>query len=272
MSGTEVPPALPRTILRRYVSFAPLPLAFERSVEARLLGRQRFERPVLDIGCGEGLFAAIAFAEPLDTGIDPNPRELARARELGSYVELIESCGDSIPKPDASYRTILSNSVLEHIPDLEPVLREAHRLLHPEGRFYITVPSELFERWTVGNVCLSGLRLNGWAARFRAFFNRFWRHHHVNTLAGWESLVRKCNFEVVEGHTYNPPLACLANDALAPLSLGGLLLKKWLNRWTLFPIGRRICLTPVILFGQWWLRGAESAPRGGLVFLSLRKH
>src|SRR5687768_14968956 len=112
-----------------YSTAAPLALAFERIVECGIMRGQAFERPILDIGCGEGLFATMLFAEKIDTGIDPDGRELDRARALGAYRELIQCRGHAIPKPDGTYRTILSNSVLEHIPDLDSVLMEAHRLL-----------------------------------------------------------------------------------------------------------------------------------------------
>ena len=120
--------------LENYATQAPLALAFERVMECRILSRQTFERPILDIGCGEGLFAHVLFTEKIDTGIDPNARELQRAHALGGYHELIECFGDSIPRPDGAYQTVLSNSVVEHIPNLGPVLREAFRLLALEGK------------------------------------------------------------------------------------------------------------------------------------------
>src|SRR4051794_9388664 len=97
--------------LASYIGVAPLALAFERVMECRILSSMPFERPILDIGCGEGLFARMLFAEKIDTGIDPNPHEIARAREWGVYTELLVCKGDAIAKPDGHYRTIFSNSV-----------------------------------------------------------------------------------------------------------------------------------------------------------------
>src|SRR5215471_14969485 len=134
--------------LEAYASQAPLALAFERVIECRILSKLPFEHPILDIGCGEGLFAKILFADKIDTGIDPNPRELQRARQLGTYVELVECYGNAIPKPDGCYRTVLSNSVIEHIPDFQAVLREAFRLLAPGGHLYLTMPSDKFDQYT----------------------------------------------------------------------------------------------------------------------------
>jgi SAM-dependent methyltransferase len=260
-----------RDVVSEYVGSAPLALVFERLMECRILSAQPFERPVLDIGCGEGLFARILFAERVDTGIDPNPSELQRARELGAYEELIECTGDRIPKADGHYRTIFSNSVVEHIPEIGPVLREAHRLLAPGGRLYLTVPSDRFDQYTLISQLLGGLGLEGLRRRFRTFFNRFWVHYHYYTPQRWAQIASSAGFEVVTVHTYGPKRVCLLNDALVPFSMPELITKKALNRWTLFPRVRRIVLAPLVWLGLRLLRGAERCEDGGLVFLSLRK-
>ena len=258
-------------VVSDYIAMAPLALAFERVMECRILAGQSFERPVLDIGCGEGLFAKILFAEPIDTGIDPNSRELSRARELGAYIELIECRGDAIPKPNGHYQTILSNSVIEHIPDMQPVLNEAFRLLAPGGRLYLTVPSPRFDEYTWISQILLVLGLKGLRQRFGAFFNRFWAHYHFYTPERWCDIAVAAGFEVVEVRGYGTRRACLMNDFLVPFSVPEYFTKKFLNRWTLFPRVRRVLLAPFAFLGNWILRAAESSEAGGLVFLSLRK-
>jgi SAM-dependent methyltransferase len=254
-----------------YLTMAPFALAFERTLECWIYSDLPFTRPVLDLGCGEGLFAKIFFAEKVDTGIDPNTRELTRARELGCYRELIHCFGNAIPKADASYNTIFSNSVLEHITDLEPVLREVHRLLKPRGRFYLTVPSDLFDHYTVVNQLLTICQCAGLARRFRKFFNAFWHHYHFYSLEQWSSLARQQGFEVMESRYYGPKHVCLLNDFLVPFSLVGLLVKKLTNRWTLYPQIRRIVIFPFYLLAKRILQGGEKTSNGGLVFLSLKK-
>jgi SAM-dependent methyltransferase len=250
-----------------YVAVAPAALAFERSLECRLYPTVPFERPILDLGCGEGLFAKILFQEQIDTGIDPNPHELERARQLGAYRELIECYGDRIPKPDGSYRTVFSNSVLEHIPDVEPIFAEVFRILAPEGRFHFTAPSPRFERFTWTGMILRGLRLNALDARWRAF----WAHHHAYEVARWEQLATQAGFEVVESRSFDPARVCLLNTALTPFGILAKITKVRTNRWILFPRARRLLTMPLCAVARPLLRGGEDPTDGGLVFLSLRK-
>jgi len=263
--------ALHSRFFRKYWGETPFPLALERAWECRILSLQRFVRPVLDVGCGEGLFAKMLFANPIDTGIDPDPRELTRAQRFGAYKELICCSGDTIPKPDASYRTIFSNSVLEHIPDVSSVLRELYRLLAPGGQLFLTVPSHRYDQYTVVSQVLTASGLSVLAARYRRFFNRFWRHYHYYEPRGWEDLVRSAGFEVTECYTYGPKGFCVLNDSVVPLCLPGMILKRLFNRWTLFPAGRRIALGPLKSLMENLVRKGARADDGGLVFLALRK-
>lgn len=257
--------------LEAYAAHAPLALAFERVLECRILSIQLFNHPILDIGCGEGLFAKILFADKIDTGIDPNSRELERARELDTYAELIECHGNAIPKPDGCYRTVISNSVIEHIPDFQSVLREAHRLLAPGGRLYLTVPSDKFDQYTWTSQTLSLVGLTALQRRFRNFYNRFWAHYHFYTPEQWAKMIEACGFQVIDLHSYGPKRACLMNDFLVLFSLPELVTKRLFNRWTLFPRLRRVLLAPVLAIVKSILSGAERCDKGGLVFLAARK-
>lgn len=258
-------------ILEHYLSLAPIPLAFERFLEARIYQRHDFRRPILDIGCGEGLFAKVVFSEKIDTGIDPDPRELERARVFDAYEELIECGGAAINKPDGYYNTVFSNSVLEHIPEIEPVFREAHRLLAEGGKFYVTVPSHRFDEYSIVNQALCALGLRGLADRYRSFFNRFWRHYHCYTPGGWSALAERTGFKVTEIHTYGSKGICLLNDFLAPFSIVSFVIKKIANRWVLFPGVRRLVMMPVAMAGHQVLEGGDVARDGGLVFMELTK-
>jgi ubiquinone/menaquinone biosynthesis C-methylase UbiE len=258
-------------ILSSYVSMAPLALAFERILECQIYQGLPFERPVLDVGCGEGLFAKMLFAEQVDTGIDPDPGELDRARQLGAYDELIQCKGDAIPKPDRHFRTVFSNSVLEHIEDIEPVFREVYRVLAPGGRFHFTVPSHRFEEYTVANQVLTTVGLEAPAARFRKFFNSFWKHYHAYPEATWAGIAEKAGFTVVESFTYDPKRIAVMNDFLAPFGAGAFVLKRLLNRWVLAPSLRKVTTAPLQPLWSMALKGGERTHDGGLVLVSVEK-
>ena len=215
---------------------APIPLALERALEGEIYKTLPFVRPILDLECGEGLFAKIVFAEKIDTGIDPNPKELERAKDLGGYHELICCWGQSIPRPNHSYATIFSNSVMEHIPDIHPVFREVYRLLKSDGAFYVTAPSDLFDQYTIGYQLLNFIGLIGCAKKYKAFFNRFWRHYHAYSLAEWARQAEINGFVIKEIYSYDGKMLCLINDLLAPFSVISFVLKKITNQWSLFPL------------------------------------
>ena len=259
-------------ILRRYMSMAPLALAFERYLECNIYLNKTFNHPILDLGCGDGLFSYILFDENIDTGIDLNNDELACAKKLQCYDELVCCSGDKIPRPDGHYQTIFSNSVLEHIDSLEPVFNEVHRLLSPDGRFYLTIPSTDFEQYTTINQLLLRIRLPKTASRYRKFCNNvIWKQSHYHTLKEWESIVSHFGFEVVDSFTYDKKSICQLNNFFYPFGILGLVIKRFFKRWVLFPAIRRIVLIPVYSISKQILNKDDHQTNGGLVFLELKK-
>jgi len=231
--------------IANYLASTPLALALERGLECLIVSKQQFIPPVLDIGCGDGLFASILFADKVDTGIDLDPSEIAQAKKSGAYQELICCSGSEIPKPSESYRTILSNSVLEHIPDVTSVLREAYRLLEPGGNFYFTVPTDKFEQYSLVYRILCGIGLGNSAARYRKWYNRFWRHFHAYGVSEWKQLAVNAGFEVVKAIRYNPPAMTTRNDLLVPVAILSTIVKRMTGRWVVWPRLRKVVLAPI---------------------------
>ena len=258
--------------LERYVMEVPVPLALERAVECGILSRRRFERPVLDLGCGDGIFADVLFAEPIETGVDPLEFELDIARTKGVYDELLCCYGNEIPKPDGSYATVFSNSVLEHIPDLDPVLTEVNRILRPGGAFYVTIPTHRFDTRTIGSVILSTFRARKLAARWRAMFRRFWNLYNVEHPDAWRARFERAGFVVEETFEYEPTSLYLLKESLMPFSVPGAVSKRVANRWVIVPPPvRRFLMRPVVWLGNRLIPRWSRAPEGCLVFMALRK-
>ena len=155
--------------LCNYLIDAPTPLAIERSWECILFSQEELKTPILDIGCGDGIFARSLFKSRVNVGIDPNKVEIDRAADTMSYDELLLDFGDKIHKKDKSFNTIFSNSVLEHIEDIHAVLLEAKRLLKTNGTLYLTVPTDNFENFLVS--CLLRVLMKMRRAWHRLFNN-----------------------------------------------------------------------------------------------------
>jgi SAM-dependent methyltransferase len=149
-----IDPGLLRDMLR--VSLAQPATAVWRAVEIDALLRVGFPPGRgLDLGCGDGKLTAVILARTGPrrlVGVDPDPFETAAAQQSGVYEAVHTAPGDSIPEPSESFDFVLSNSVLEHIPHLEPVLREVARLLRPGGKFLFTVPGPGFHRLLRGSL------------------------------------------------------------------------------------------------------------------------
>ncbi len=259
-------------VLVEYLARAPFPLAVERCIECEILARQAFRRPVLDVGCGEGLFAKVFFDEPVDHGVDPSASELERARQLGAYHELSCCGGAELPFDDDTFPTAMSNSVLEHIPDLGPVLDEVRRVLAPGGSFYVTLPTDRFEQYTVTARLLAACGQAGLEQRYRRRFNTFWRHFHAYAPAEWARRFAEHGWEVAETVEYGSRRLCTWDAALTPLCLPSFVVKKLTNRWFLLPPVRRVVARLLAGPASWMVRSAPPAEgTGGLVFFHLRK-
>lgn len=258
-------------VLLRYVSHAPLALALERYQECLIYPNLQLKRPILDLGCGDGLFAWILFDEKIDTGIDPDPRELKRAKQFDAYGELLECSGDTIPRPDGSYQTVISNSVIEHIKDLSPVLIEVKRILGENGMFYFSAPSNLFDKYSVISKTLTSLGLKNLAGKYRIFYNHFWKHYHFYTLETWRDMIQKNGFRIVQSIQFDPGKICTLNDLLAPLGFFQFLVKKISSRWVLFPSMRRFLLRPCARRFLAKLNNTFGAVDGGLIFIAAQK-
>jgi len=101
---------------------------------------------VLDLGCGAGtdLLIAAQMVGPAGriVGVDMTSPMLERARasalEMGlDNVELHESLIESLPLEDASVDVVISNGVIDLVPDKDAVFDEIDRVLRPGGRLQI---------------------------------------------------------------------------------------------------------------------------------------
>jgi SAM-dependent methyltransferase len=96
---------------------------------------------LLDVGCGPGSITvglARAVAPGEVTGVDLAPDVLETARVLAAEEGLTSlrfetARAEALPFPDASFDAVFAHTLLEHVPDATPVLREIWRVLKPGG-------------------------------------------------------------------------------------------------------------------------------------------
>jgi len=102
---------------------------------------------VLDLGAGAGLDAFVARRivgeKGRVLGVDFTPEMVERARanaEALGYDNVRFEHGDieALPFPDASVDVVISNCVLNLVPDKARAFREMHRVLRPGGHFCIS--------------------------------------------------------------------------------------------------------------------------------------
>jgi arsenite methyltransferase len=110
------------------------------------LGRLTPGERVLDVGCGAGtdtlVAAQMVAPDGHVTGIDMTPEMLAKARaataELGAEnVDFVDGEVEQMPFADESFDVVISNGVIDLIPDKDAVFSELFRVLRPEGRIQI---------------------------------------------------------------------------------------------------------------------------------------
>jgi SAM-dependent methyltransferase len=110
------------------------------------LGRLEAGERVADLGCGAGTDSLVA-AQMVGpdghvTGIDMTPEMLAKARaaadELGAdNVEFVEGEIERLPFDDEGIDVVISNGVIDLVPDKDAVFAEIFRVLRPGGRMQL---------------------------------------------------------------------------------------------------------------------------------------
>ena len=110
------------------------------------LGELRPGEKVVDVGCGAGIDSLIASkmvgSEGRVIGVDMTSSMLEKARraadETGlANVEFREGYAEALPVDDSWAGVVISNGVLNLMPDKAAALKEMSRVLKPDGRLQI---------------------------------------------------------------------------------------------------------------------------------------
>jgi SAM-dependent methyltransferase len=210
-----------RRLLRRFLEEYPFQpaTAVWRAAEVAELTCVRFPGSRgLDLGCGDGRLTRL-LSEQVGglrlVGLDVDPMETALALAERFYERVHTSSAANIPEPDASFDFVISISVMEHIPHLEPVLREVARVLKPDGHLISTVPGPGFHG------CLRGPLL--FPSNRRAYLDALDRrlaHLRYWTTATWRTALEASGMKLVEARPILTPSDVRRWETLSRLTAG----------------------------------------------------
>jgi len=175
-------------LLLYYKMFPAVAMQRALEVQESIAIRDSCAAPILDLGCGDGLIARLVFAGPVDSGIDIDTRSLKVASDSGFYRTVINSDARNLPFKDNSFRTIYSNSAIEHMQDFGSVLDELARVLKTNGLLVFSVPSRRLAKPLGAIGILVGQRI--WDR-----FNRLQSHINLFDETEWHVLLSRYGFK-----------------------------------------------------------------------------
>ena len=173
--------------------------ALERILEARRLSGGR----LIDLGCGNGAFAARLAARGFEViGVDESPSGIQLAREVYPEVEFVEaSVYDDLESKLGGFDVVTSVEVIEHLYDPRRFLHTFRGLLRSGGVGLITTPYHGY--WKNLTLALSG--------RMDDHFTALWDGGHIKffSLTTLGQLLREVGMCDIRFHRIGriPPLA-----------------------------------------------------------------
>jgi SAM-dependent methyltransferase len=168
--------------------------------------------PILDIGCGDGLFWETLMKVDHDgairsgkiVGVDIQSREvgLARSRAALAAASFLEHDIASPPgvwlrAQHSTFSCILCNCSIEHIERLDQALRNIHSLLRPGGQFVLIVPAADWTKTMALRRILEKVspRL---AMSYAGLIDGFFQHHHLYKAEIWELILKRHGFKCID--------------------------------------------------------------------------
>ena len=214
-----------------------------RAWELASYRRYTLLEPILDVGCGDGLYFKLVWPSVRQvTGVDINPDSIREAKKSGTYQAVHECSALEMPFQSNSFSSAFANCSLEHMDDLPGVLRNIARILKPGGGLLCSVVTDKFIEWSTMPHLARAMGDEKNAKRIEAQYLSY--HHLVSAFPpeGWISQFHKAGFEVIDHIPIAPELLgrlFLFIDTLWHLPHGkgevGDMLVPYFQKWVNFP-------------------------------------
>ncbi len=249
-----------------YLQYTSVAHSLWRCYECERFSKEKIQHPVLDLGCGDGFFAETVFGH-LETGIDLDCGEVSRAVKRGAYDQALCVSATQMPFKSNSYRTVVSNCVMEHIPHIDAVLRECKRVLKPGGRVITTVPSEIWDNDSIYQKFFRAFGFDDAAEWYNRKINQVSKHYHVDEKKIWEERFRKAGLKLVTAEYLMPPKVYHTFERWFVPAAPSKIWKALFKRWVLLP---RFWIPG---FFNWYFKDLlkEEAPTGCCYYLVAKK-
>jgi SAM-dependent methyltransferase len=244
-----------------YFPFAPTALTIKECVRLAAIRKWECPSPILDVGCGDGLFAKLAFSGADVWGIDVNADEGRLAQATHAYSQIVLADIARAQIPERFFATCLANCSMEHVPDIMGGLRTILRGLRPGGRAFFFLPNRDWTRQMLSVRFLHSIGSTKAARALQRAIDDVFEHRHLHDEQGWRALIAKAGFDVVAVEPVGSTATTVAFEMFLLPSLAGWLNKRWTTRWTNFPRARRMVVGPVFRITQGALRAAGDSER-----------
>lgn len=230
---------------QRYFPYTPAALCVKECARLRALRRYACPDPILDVGCGDGLFARIAFENAEVWGLDIDAREGRWAAASQAYSQVVLADVTRAKLPRAFFATCVANCSLEHVPHIDLAMKNIFDSLKPGGRVFMFVPNKVWAQHLLSYRFLSAIGAKSLASTLQQRINTVFRHEHLYDADGWRQVLLDAGFAVEAIEPVLSSATTVAFEALLVPSLAGKLNKTLTTRWTNFPGARRALTRPV---------------------------
>ncbi len=255
---------------KRYFPHTPAALCIKECARLSVMRRYPCPGPVLDVGCGDGLFARMAFDDVEVWGIDIDASEGRWAAASQAYAQVILGDVTRAGLPSGFFATCVANCSLEHVPRIDLALKNILNSLRPGGLVYLFVPAAGWASYLTSARVLRDLGALRLSTGIQNAIDHQFRHHHLYDAQGWSRVVEQSGLELLECAPVLSTATTVAFEAFLIPSLAGLLNKKLTTRWTNFPNARRLFARPVFEAVRAIMSRASAAPTGEFLLVARR--